>query len=218
MTGEFDVCLHGKRLSIAAAAVKELATCPSREPESGTQKREVRELLRCRLCGARGFVYACVVLVCAVTNALDFAIRPVYSAVSLTLLVLSVSPGVMWYCGCREPQGHSKIVLIHMLVLHSMALVGLLSQTDWRQTSTNPMATQVSIFVVVVHALMLQYNNTPHANIYTQAAHRVAYSSLFVTSLVLRGVGDLDMYVRLSDSVFVLVSLVYYDYSLNVAK
>jgi len=48
--------------------------------------------------------------------------------------------------------------------------------------------------------------------------HTVAYSSLFVTSLVLRGVGGLDMYVRLSDSVFVLVSLVYYDYSLNVVK
>ena len=159
MTGEFDVCLHGKRLSIGAAAGKELAACPSREPESGAQKREVRELIRCRLCGARGFVYACVVLVCAVTNALDFAIRPVYSAVSLTLLVLFVSPGVMWYCGCREPRGHSKMVLTHMLVLHLLALVGLLSQTDWRQT-----------------------------------------------------------YVRLSDSVFVLVSLVYYDYSLNVAK
>jgi len=212
------VCLHGKRLSIAAGTAKDVATSSSREPESGGQKRGVRELLRCRLCGARGFLYACVVLVCAVTNALDFAIRPVYSAVSITLLVLFLSPGVMWYCGCREPQGYSKMILIHMLVLHSLALIGLLSETDWRQTSTNPIATQVSIFVVVIHALTLQFRSIPHTNVYTLVAHRVSYSSLFVTSLVLRGVGDLDMYVRLSDSVFVLVSLVYYDYSLNVAK
>ena len=108
--------------------------------------------------------------------------------------------------------------MTHMLVLHSMALVGLLSQTEWRQTSTNPIATHVSIFVVVIHALTLQCKSTPHTNVYTQTAHRVAYSSLFVTSLVLRGVDGLDMYVRLSDSVFVLVSLIYYDYSLNVAK
>jgi len=207
MTGEFDVCLHGKRLSIGAGAAKEQAACPLREPECGAQKREVRKLIRCRLCGARGLVNACVVLVCIVTNALDFAIRPVYSAVSLTLLTLFASPAVMWYCGCREPQGHSKMVLTRMLVLHSLALVGLLSQTDWRQTSTNPIATHVSIFAVVIHALTLQSRSTPHKNVYTQT-----------TCLVLRGVGGLDMYVRLSDSVFVLVSLVYYDYSLNLAK
>jgi len=218
MTGEFDVCLHGKRLSIAAGTVREQAVSPSRESECGPQKRGVRELIRCRPCGARGLIYACVVLVCIITNALDFIIRPVYSAVSLTLLTLVASPAVMWYCGCREPQGHSKMVMTHMLVLHSMALVGLLSQTEWRQTSTNPIATHVSIFVVVIHALTLQCKSTPHTNVYTQTAHRVAYSSLFVTSLVLRGVDGLDMYVRLSDSVFVLISLVYYDYSLNVAK
>ena len=97
-------------------------------------------------------------------------------------------------------------------------LISLLSPQDWRLTTTNPIVTQAAIFAVVLHALTLRVGGAPHASACTQMAHWVAYSSLFTTSLVLRGVGGLDAGVRLSDSVFVLVSLVYYDYSLNVAK
>jgi len=215
MTGEFDVCLHGKRLNIGGAAKEPVG---AHGPESAALKRETRELTRYRPCSARALVYASVFSLCVVTNALDFAVSPVYSPVALSLALVIASPCVMCYYGWVEPQGHSRNILVHMLALHSFTLIGLLSPQDWRLTTTNPIVTQAAIFAVVLHALTLRVGGAPHASACTQMAHWVAYSSLFTTSLVLRGVGGLDAGVRLSDSVFVLVSLVYYDYSLNVAK
>jgi len=215
MTGEFDVCLHGKRLNIGGAARDPAG---AHGPESAALKRETRELTRYRPCTARALVYTSVLTLCVVTNALDFAVSPVYSAGALSLALVLASPGVMCYYAWAEPQGHSKTVLAHMLALHSLALVGLLSPPDWRLTTTNPVVTQAAIFAVVLHALTLRVGGAPQASACTQMAHWAAYSSLFATSLVLRGVGGLDAGVRLSDSVFVVVSLVYYDYSLNVAK